>query len=201
MISSRKLALASSLIALLASGCNRGPEPMKAPSWAPEALTDAAMQQLDKNSDGQLSKEELAAAPGLQYAASQPGVDKNNDGKLSRDEVLGRFVSYVESRVAFRPFQVEVLLGGRPVPDAEVKLVPEDFLGDVIPTATTTTGPDGRGYVVSEGSPEFVRIGMYRLEVSAPNAKLPAKTNLGVEVSPYTDPKLHGGLARFNLKR
>jgi hypothetical protein len=174
---------------------------MKAPSWAPEAMADAAMQQLDKNSDGQIAKDELAAAPGLKYAASQPGVDLNNDGKLSRDEVVARFQGYIQSAVAFRPFQVEVLLGGRPVPEAEVKLVPEAFLGDVIPTATAITGPDGRGSVASEGQPEFVRIGMYRVEISAPNAKLPAQTNLGVEVSPYTDPKLQGGLARFNLKR
>ena len=201
MIFSRRLALAASLSAILVIGCNRGPAPMKAPTWAPDVLADAAMKQLDKNSDGQLSKEELAAAPGLLYAASQPGVDQNSDGKLSRDEVLARFQGYVESRVAFRPFQVEVLLGGRPIPDAEVRMVPESFLGDTIPTATATTGADGRGYMVSEGSPEFVRIGMYRVEVSAPNAKLPAKMNLGVEVSPYTDPKLHGGLARFNLKR
>lgn len=174
---------------------------MKAPSWAPDSMADAAMQQLDKNSDGQLAKDELAAAPGLLYAASQPGVDQNNDGKLSRDEVAARLQGYIQSAVAFRPFQVEVLLGGRPVPEAEVKLIPEAFLGDAIPTATATTGPDGRGPAISEGESEFARIGMYRVEISAPSAKLPAKNNLGVEISPYTDPKLHGGTARFNLKR
>jgi len=164
-------------------------------------MADAAMKQLDKNGDGQLAKDELSAAPGLLYALSQPDVDTNKDGKLSRDEVAGRIQSYIQSAVAYKPFRVEVLLGGRPIPDAEVKLVPESFFEGIIPAASCTTGPDGRGAVASEGQSDLVRVGMYRVEVSSASAKLPAKINLGVEVSPFTDPKLNGGTARLNIKR
>jgi hypothetical protein len=100
---------------------------------------------------------------------------------------------------------VEVTYAGRPLPNAQVKFVPEAFLGDVIPPATATTDVDGRASMASEGQPEFVRVGMYRVEITSDQAKLPAsfnsRTTLGVEVSPYTDPKLQAGVARFNLRR
>jgi hypothetical protein len=185
----------------MAVGCNQGPTPQKPPAWAPDEMADAAMKQLDKNSDGQLSKEELSDAPGLLYSLTQPDVDSNKDGKLSRDEVAARIQGYIQSAVAYKPFRVELLLGGRPVPDAQVKFVPESFFEGIIPTASCTTGADGRGIVFSEGQTDLVRVGMYRIEVSSANAKLPAKSNLGVEVSPFTDPKLNGGTLRLNLKR
>lgn len=176
-------------------GCDRGAPPVEAPPWDVEGITDKAMAQCDDNSDGLLTETELKNAPGLGYAL--PVLDTDGDKKLSRDEVRKRFQAYLDSKMGIQGFNCFVLLrNGRPLHDAEIRLVPEPFLEGIIEPA--------EGYIVDEqsGAADFttpnednlfgVRSGMYRVEVTSPSIKIGKKYNeetiLGVEISPFANP-------------
>ncbi len=62
-----------------------GDTPASAARRNTNSRPDAIMQGLDKNNDGQLTKDELERLPALLRS-----LDKNKDGNLSRDETRGR---------------------------------------------------------------------------------------------------------------
>jgi len=167
-------------------------------------MADAAMEQGDKDGDGELSSDELDALPGLKYSLKQPDVDLNGDKKFSRDEIAARLQAYVDSKVSYVQFGAMVTYKGRDLPGAQILFVPEPFLGEVIPPAKGTTDPGGRTMMASEGQSDRIRIGMYKVEITSDRVKLPAKyntkTTLGIEVSPFTDPELQGGMGAFKLR-
>ena len=189
------LFLAVALVYL--AGCSNRPAPVSAPTWEPEAVAERAMTTLDTNSDGQLSTTELDAAPGLKYCTDQ--LDANGDGQLSREEIVARITLYRDMDVGLRQFNCLVALDGSPLGDAEVKLVPESFMGDVIELATGKSSGSGKVRLDIGGQPvPAVRIGMYRVEVTSPSAQIPARyntqTTLGIEIAPITNRKQSGGV-------
>ncbi len=76
-------------------------------------------------------------------------------------------------------------LNGRPLAEAEVKLVPEKYLGDEITTAWGKTTPSGIASmdIRDEDSPATeqglrgVHCGTYKIEINHPTLKIPAKYN------------------------
>jgi len=62
-----------------------GDAPVAAARRNTNSRPDAIMQGLDKNDDGQLTKDEIERLPALLRS-----LDKNKDGTLSRDETRGR---------------------------------------------------------------------------------------------------------------
>jgi hypothetical protein len=191
------------------AGCGRGPSRVAAPTWDPEGAASRAIEMYDKDGDSKLSDEELTEVPGLKYCAKlldSPQEKGDGDGLLSRDEILRRIQLYRDSRTAWTQFNCRVGFGGRPPVGAEVKLVPEPFLGEgILVPATGTVREDGSAML--DGGAEgirmpVVRIGMYRVEVTSDRLKIPAKyntaTTLGVEVPPVQDMVSPSGVT-FNM--
>jgi hypothetical protein len=152
------------------------------------------MDMMDKDGDGQLSKEEYVAAPGLAYCASE--VDSDKSGTLSRDEIKARIDLYRELRTGYKEFSCSVAIGTAPLANAKIRLVPEPFLGEgIIDPASAITDIAGRAILDSEGADDIpvpvVRVGMYRVEITSDKIKVPAKynteTTIGVEIPPITD--------------
>lgn len=177
--------------ALLLSGCSGRPARVKAASLDPDGAAAEAMKLHDKNGDGQLDAAELAGCPGL--ASCLPGIDANSDKRISRDELLARLNIYKESRVGIiGGVACKLSQKGQPLSDAEVKLVPESFLGEGIEMATGRTNEHGIARMAIPGS-EFggVRPGMYRVEVSKKDAagaeqfpaEFNAQTRFGLEAN------------------
>lgn len=175
-----------------AAGCSRTPSRVAAPSWNPEGFADAVLAKLDKNGDGSLDKNELAAAPGLAWGAKAIDTDKN--GSLSRDELVARFALYKKMRIGVTTAQLQLSYKGRPIVGAKATLVPEFFLDGLIEPASGETYQEG--YLdpqVANLQPAGMRVGYYRVVVAANGARLPAKyasaetTPLGCEVSPVSD--------------
>jgi hypothetical protein len=184
------------------TGCLGRQSRIAAASWDPDTAADDAMTQLDKDGDGQLSAEELDAAPGLKYCVKQLDVDEN--GKLSRQEVYDRIKLYQDLKVGLADFSCQVFYKKRPLANATVKLVPEPFLGEVVKPAVGTTTRGGQVQVIAEGEDNpGAAIGMFRVEITSPDVKIPAKyntaTTLGVEVSPVTNPYQSGPIT-FRLE-
>jgi hypothetical protein len=188
--------------ALLLVGCSGGPAGVDPPDWDPEFLTDNILEALDKNADGAVDEEELAASPGLKAGADR--IDADKDGKLNREELQARFESYQALSVGVRPTTYLVTYRGRPVANATVELIPEPWLEGTIEPAKGIT--DDTGYVLPVlDNPELpgIRVGFYRVKVTSPNMKIPEKYSgdqspLGVNVS-TGDPNSGYSDNRFTL--
>lgn len=182
-------------ICLAVGGCGQ-PKQVEVTVFDVDAVTTAAMQQLDQDQNEKLSAAELKASPGLR--GSRREIDSNRDGQISKEELHSRLQTYVDQRIAILPYPIYVTLRGRPLVGATVVLTPESFLGEVIEPATGETDSYGvvrptielDDEIASRGTTGF-RSGVYRVSVSqkdaAGNEKLPARFNteskLGIEVS------------------
>ncbi|MFO0911993.1 MAG: hypothetical protein U0795_03475 [Pirellulales bacterium] len=185
------------------AGCF-GPKAMPTPVWNPDVAADNCMKQYDTDSDGSLNKKELAASPGLNAAVSY--LDADGDKKLSREEIRARIQLYQETKVNKQQL-CRVTIGETPVMDAEVEFVPEDFLKEFIVPARGSVPPgsqDGIVIMSSEGLPDAVQVGLYKVKITSPSMKIPPQyneeTTLGYEVSPVT---IQGrdGVPEFKIKR
>jgi hypothetical protein len=163
-----------------------------------------AVKKLDKNGDGGIDAEEAkTGAPGLlevnamSNTGSKTRIDANGDGKVTADEITARVNKWAESKIGLTQFSIGFTLDGRPLEGADVKMIPEDWLGSEIKPGTGKTDANGRCTVTiapqdlkpNEQTPtplQGMRLGIYRIEVTAPN--LPAKyntaTELGIEIAP-----------------
>jgi hypothetical protein len=175
-------------------GCSRGPTAIEVPPIDSDAAADGALSQYDKNGDGLLAADELTRCPAL-VDALKNNIDKNNDKRLSKEELAERFAMWANGGVGISYLACRVTRGGRPLEGAQVKLVPESFFGDVIQPAEGTTGRSGTALLAIDKSnlPDDlqnlrgVQQGLYRVEITHQSVNIPAKynkdTTLGVEVS------------------
>jgi hypothetical protein len=195
--------MAAYLLAMQLVGCSSRPARVTIPDWDPSEFASAILEELDKNRDSVVDNSELAKAPGLAYGAKF--IDKDRDGKLSREELEARFTMYRDRELGLTSKEFRVTYNGRPLVGAEVRLVPEFFLTDVIEPATGTTIIQGIVNPSIEGQQTpLMRAGYYRVEVTSPNVKLPAQfntaTTLGVEVSPFADEPAASGTIEIPLR-
>jgi hypothetical protein len=179
------------------NGCFGGQSRIPAAEWDPESMADKAMADLDKDGDGQLSEEELNAAPGLKDCLKR--IDEDGNGMLSRQEVLDRIALYKEMRVGLTAFSCMVTKNKRPLANATVRLVPEPFLGGVPKVSTGTSSRSGHVQLIAEGEDvPAAAVGMFRVEITSTDTEIPAKynteTTLGVEVAPVTKPDVTGSI-------
>jgi hypothetical protein len=193
----RVFALAG-LIALAVSGCGRSVRPM---DIASDAGTQA-LAQLDANKDGVLDYEELAKAPGLRAAVptikklvqDKPRGYKPTESELrsvtiTAEDIDARIAEWKARGTARINVTCHVTHGGMPVANAEVKFVPESFLGTGVKTGTGTT--DARGFAsISQpdegGTARGMSPGFYRVEITK-GVEIPPRYNtetvLGQEVA------------------
>ena len=178
------------LLALGAVGCQNAAGPaVDAPSVDPIAAAEAAIAQYDKDGDGALSKTEIAACPGLLPALA-------GKQQLTKDEIATQLEAMYNAGVGMMTYLCTITLDGQPLVGASVRLVPEKFLGDAVHAAEGTTSDTGLANlaVPDDQLPEDQRglnamqPGVYKVEVTHPNRKIPAnyntKTTLGAEVNP-----------------
>jgi hypothetical protein len=173
----------------VALGCSNSPSRLVAPT-IDSGAGEAAIKQYDTNGDGGISAAELDKTPPLKSALSR--LDKNHDGKLTADEINGRIEQWKETRVALTSVAPTVRLDGKLLTDAQVTLLPEQFLGDAVEQATGKTNDRGIARPRISDQPEGigVRLGFYRIQISKTvNGKelVPARyntqTELGIEIA------------------
>jgi hypothetical protein len=177
--------LAGALAAVAFAGCSRGPERIDVPSFEPNALARDILEKLDRNLDGILDATELRLSPGLN--ASVGVFDSDGDKKLSADELAGQFEKWLQERTGLISLRCEVHLRGRPLPNATVRFVPEPFFEGVVPQASGITDAMGMTELSCDAeqlppalkSMRAIKPGVYRVEVTHPQASLPAKYNTG----------------------
>ena len=173
----------------LSGGCQcLGPRRIYPPRINPNAAADA-IAMFDKNGDGKLSGGELDRCPGLKAALAR--LDPAKTGAVTADMIAARIAAWRASKIGRMQMQCYVLHRGRPLPGAEVRFVPEKFLGTEIKTATGVTNVGGLAMIsapqTQPGDPPGVPPGFYRVEITKSGVPIPAKYNtdtvLGAEVA------------------
>jgi len=182
-------------VAIWGGGCSRTPARIDPPNIDPEAAGTGAIAAYDQDGDSALSKDELKKCPAL--LAAMGAYDSNQDGKIEADEIAARLKSWEATRIGITAATFYVRLDGRPLTGATAVLEPEPFLeGAVMPASAeiNTSGLAGPS-MAKEHLPEGVRFGLqpglYKIKLSHPTLKIPAKyseqTELGLEVPPHFD--------------
>ncbi|MCA9189799.1 MAG: hypothetical protein R3E01_15355 [Pirellulaceae bacterium] len=186
------IAVFTMLFPMLLTGCGFGPSRVSAPEWDPQVLTTKAFELYDKNSDGKLDKKELEASPGINNALGR--IDDDRDGAVSQGELTKRFELYAELKQGLRGQSFRITLDGRPLSDANVRLVPEPFLEGLVDEASGVTLSDGVVTPQTDLDGEkfpAIRNGFYRVEVESPLIKTDRQKKsaaaLGFEMSPVTE--------------
>ncbi len=154
----------------------------------PAESSQAAVEQHDKNGDALLDESELKDCPGLLGALR--AFDDSKDKKLSREEIAEEIDYMFQRNSGLTAITCSVALDGSPLSGATVKFVPEKFLGDKIKTAegiTNGAGIASMSIPVEELPKELrrtaaLRVGIYRVEITHPMKKVPAKYNTESEL-------------------
>jgi len=183
------IALIAAAVLATNASCSRGPRRILPPSINASAAGAKAIEMFDKNKDGKLSGEELDKCPGLKSALST--VDPSNQG-VTAEAITARIRAWQDSKLGRTSLSCVVMHNGQPLGGAEIKLVPEKFLGDDMPVVSGKTGKSGMAMlsVPVSGKPDDppgVPPGFYRIEITKPGMTIPAKynteTTLGQEVA------------------
>lgn len=168
---------------------------MAPPEVDPADAAAAAFEQLDKNSDGQLDDAELKAAPAL--ASAKTRYDGDSSGTLSAAEIESGIRRWAEGQLGAVSVPFTITLDGRPLDDAQVRLIPAPFLGEASKGAVSEYRR-GSGFLAlapedrPAGAPNIPLMmpGLYRVEITHPSAKIPARyntaTTLGIEIAQDT---------------
>jgi len=191
------------LIALVVSGCGHSVRPMKIASNA----GSQAVAKYDANKDGALDFDELAKAPGLRAGIATikklvkprgeaPTENDIRSAKITAAEIDARIQEWKArgvGRIRVACHVTRVAGNGRsePIAGAEVRFVPEDFLGPDLPTGEGTTDASGTALISQPGQGEGDKVlgmppGFYRVEITK-GSEIPSLYNsatiLGQEVA------------------
>jgi len=160
--------LLTALLATLPACGPARPGRLTGPHIDPADVTTRLLARVDRDTDGLLTPAELAEVPGLAMAAK--ALDKDADGQLSASEIQAWFTEVNNARIAARSLSLSILKGQKPVRNARVRLVPEDFMGDDHRAAEGFT--DAAGNVAPKipgaGYPG-VHCGVYRILIDSEN--------------------------------
>lgn len=178
---------------VMVAGCSGRPGALLPPKVNANSAASAAVEQFDRNGDGQLAKDEWAASPEL--AAVVERYDTDKDGILTSAEIAAGLGAWQNSGMGMRTVPFSVRLNGQPLAGAQVRLVPAPFLGGNVKEASGETSQGGAGSMdlkpddKPSNAPKMalMQAGLYRVEITHPTAKIPAKyntaTTLGIEIT------------------
>jgi hypothetical protein len=197
------LALAA-VVLLVVGGCMREPPRVQMISVDADAAGQEAMNMYDTNKDGKISGAELDKAPSLKEGLT--GFITTKEKGITAAMIAERVKRWQNDyKVGIMGgVSCKVNLGGKPLANAEVKFVPEKFMGANVPESTGKTGPDGVATIsvptTSAEDASGVPPGWYKVEIKAAEgipAKYNTQTTLGIEIAP----DVRGNPIVFDLKK
>jgi hypothetical protein len=197
------LVLASLLV--ISMGCPRGPSRVFPSPINASAAGAKAIELYDANKDGKLTGAELDKCPGLRAALTK--VDPANEG-VTADKITARIQEWQKSKLGRMSLACTITRNGAPFEGADVRFVPEKFLGLEESKWTAIGKSDQNGMVMlnvpstEPNIPPGVPPGFYRVEITKAGMTVPAKYNtetvLGQEAANDAKGILEG--IRFDLK-
>jgi hypothetical protein len=193
-------------VLVVSVGCPHTPARIHPPSINASAAGAKAIELYDTNKDQKLTGDELDQVPGLKAAITK--VDPAKQG-VTAEAITDRIKAWQNSRLGRMSLACTVTRNGRPFADADVKFIPEKFLGLDDPKWIATGKSDQNGMVMisvptsgQREDPPGVPPGFYRVEITKTGMNVPekynTKTTLGQEVANDAVGIMEG--IRFDLK-
>ena len=175
---------------LLLAGCTSGPTRVVPVSIDSSSASKQAIEMYDKDGDGALAAAELNAVPGIKKNLGR--YDGDSDGRVSREEIAARLNDWSKQQLAIMGCSYIVSLDGQHLSDATITLVPEGYLGPNVKPAMGVTMPSGLARLshadedlpkTANGRPMAgVKGGTYKIQITHPTRKIPAKYNTATEL-------------------
>lgn len=190
---SRSLLVVVSMLVCCVAGCGDGGESFPEVKLDPAEIAAAVMAEYDANTDGELSKSELKKCKGLEMMTvgqsmllPELRLDKDENGKISEEEFTQKFAECFND--LRQGYSCTVVYRGQPLEGATVTLVPEPFMGSTVSQASGETDSQGNCSVSSDDGLSGAVPGIYRVEITHPDVKIPAKFNTASKISIALDP-------------
>jgi hypothetical protein len=200
-----------SLVAMAFSG---GCEPAKTVvpivNISPSGASSKAITLYDTNKDGKISGAELDKAPSLKAALDMLGTDANKG--VTAAQIAARIQKWADDRNGLVSVLCNVAHNGVPLADAEIKFVPDPFIGEYLKQAGVgKTDSDGIATINLPREPGSDNLrgippGYYRVEITKAGENIPAQynreTTFGQEISSDGELKhsLEGKKMLFDMK-
>jgi hypothetical protein len=173
---------------------------------SPQSAAAAVLVRYDQNKDGALDAAEIKGCP--PFAVDGLAMDADGDGRLTESEITAALEIAFAQSANWAEVTCTVLLDGRPLSGAVVRLRPLDALQDTLPPAEGETDAEGiaKPSVANDQVPSglqapLVRPGLYLVEISHPEKQLAERYNQSTELGWKVDPSSRAGTsARFDLK-
>ena len=187
------LLVLSAVLVLTQSGCLNMPGRIVAPSIDADAAGQEAMKLYDTNHDGKISGAEFDKVPSLGSAQAMVNFKSTKEKGITAADITARIKAWQQTKIGrVGGVAAQITRNGKPLSGADVKFVPEKFLGENLPECKGTTGPEGSAQISlpvnGPDDPSGVPPGYYRVEVTMPDGSIPAKYNtqtvLGEEICP-----------------
>ncbi|MGD0382662.1 MAG: hypothetical protein ABSA77_04005 [Thermoguttaceae bacterium] len=194
----------TAVLLLTQSGCFNEPARIVPPSIDADAAGREAIKLYDKDNDGKISGAELDKVPSL--LKGLPNFPSTKEKGVTAADITARIKAWQATRTGrMGGVTCKVTRNGKPLAGANVKFVPEKFLGGNMPECSGTTGMDGNARIsVPLTGPDDVAgvpPGYYRVEITMSDGSIPAKYNtqtmFGEEIFPD---KRGGGGISFDIK-
>jgi hypothetical protein len=185
----------SAISLLIIGGCMREPSRIAVISFDADAAGTEALNMYDTNKDGKISGAELDKVPSLRDSVAN--FNSTKEKGLTAADITARLKKWQDLKVGrMGSVSCTVMRNGKPLAQAEVKFVPEKFLGESLPISTGTSGPDGVASIsLPVSGPDDapgVPPGFYKVQITKSGENIPAKYNtqtiLGAEVAPDARP-------------
>ena len=189
-------------------GCDAQPSRIAGVKIDVKQVAERIVAEYDKNHDGSLSENELAAVPPVNV--NRNWYDANKDGKISTEELRNGLRDIFNPKDGLLSVVCAVTRNGQPLSGANVKFVPLPELDGAIPSASGVTDKQGTTMLnlADNDRPSHtptripvVRPGLYLVEITHDQLKIPdeynSKTKIGKEVSGFTTA---GGPLKIQLK-
>jgi hypothetical protein len=182
------------------TGCNGGPKRVDPIALSGAQIAAEALKQFDKDSSGDLSRQELSELPSVLSVLAQ--YDKDSNESLTAAEIEERIARWQQLKVGLVNCSFTITLDGKALQKADVELVPEAICGGTLPRCKGKTDDLGRVTLSpvaddpnaksTQGLPG-VPPGLYKVIVVHPKlsnlTKYNSQTTLGIQVAP-DDPDL-----------
>jgi len=181
----------TAVLLLTQSGCMNEPSRIVPPSIDADTAGQEAIKLYDADHDGKISGAELDKVPSL--VKGLPNFPSTKEKGVTAADITARIKAWQATRTGRMGGVVcKITRNGKPLAGANVKFVPEKFLGGNMPECSGTTGMDGNAKIsVPLTGPEDVAgvpPGYYRVEVTMADGSIPAKYNtqtiFGEEIYP-----------------
>lgn len=191
-------------VGLLALGCSGQLPAVKPPSLDASTAAQGAMAAFDADGDGKLSKAEAC----MGISGSFDRYDTDSDGSATVEEVQARFEKWSGGDTGMMNLRVQVSHRGQPLVGASIEMTPYEFLGENFKPSEGETDSYGYAFMAipkdqlpeSQQLSHGMQVGLYRVAISHPERKIPAKYNDETELSVDLSPDEANTGVQFKLK-